>query len=151
VKVSLARWGALFAFVMALLSASLAQAADAKATVEVQAAKGSERGKELGALPVSLKPFSNILATLGFGKFEDTGKDSGAAAAGATVTLKAGGYQVEITVTSTEAQKTHIQYVIKDSASREVGKNTVCIRPSQPATTSVGDAANPVVLIISRK
>lgn len=150
-RLYLARWAVPLALGLALLSSPWAQAADEKASLELQAAKGSERGKELGELPESLKPFRNILATLGFGKFEDTGKDSGSAASGAAVTLKAGSYQVEITVTSTEAKKTSIQYVIKDSTNREVGKNTVCIKPNQPATTPVGDAANPVVLIISRK
>ncbi|MBI3829490.1 MAG: hypothetical protein HY291_08235 [Planctomycetes bacterium] len=145
----LRKQAACFAAILAALNffpAVLAQAAD-DAKISVQAAKASDPGKKLEELPASLKPYEKLLKQLGFTKYKDTGKDSGAAAEGKALTLKAGGYTVDVTVVKHGDGQATIKYVVKDGG-KAVGENTVTLKSGDPNLLQVGDAASPTVLIL---
>ena len=137
---------------MWVLALALAAAvhAEEKAAVSAHGTQASEQGGKPVKIPESLAAYKSVLKALGYGKFEDLGSDSGSAAAGGVVNFKLGGYTVQVTVNSINGKECKITYVIKDKGGRALGSDTRTLKPGEPVTVAVGDAANPFVVILSK-
>ena len=140
-------YAAMWALALALAGAVHAEE---KAAVSAHGIQASEQGGKPVKIPDSLAAYKNVLKGLGYGKFEDLGSDSGSVAAGGAVNLKIGGYSVQVTVQAINGKECTVKYVIKDKGGKAVGSDTRTLKPGEPVTVVVGDAANPFVVILSK-
>jgi hypothetical protein len=99
-------------------------------------------------LDPSLAAYREVLVSFpGFGKFEDIGRDSGAAKPNQPLVLKVGSHTIEVILTGWGRTGPKINYTIKDSKGKEIGCSAVVLTAGQVVPVQVGDPAVPVILI----